>query len=111
MCRFQKLASLFLGKSLAPSLQNSIHLALCYLMAGNIEEAIDQAGRAARHFGQVPEVTPMASLAWEIIANHEDVQKREILTRAFKNLPLNQTQHNSSQLRSLWPNVCCPSPL
>ena len=96
---------MYTSKSLVPSLSNSIHLALCFLMAGYIEEAIGQAGRAALHFGQIPEVTAMASLAWEIIANHEDVQKKEILMNAFKYLPISQTQRNSSQLRSLWPNV------
>ena len=101
----QRLSSLFLSKNLVSSLRVSVHLALCHLMAGNLEAAISQAGRASEHFGATTEVTAMTSLTWEIIANHEDAQTKEILSSAFQWLPLSQIQKNSSQLKSLWPNV------
>ena len=51
-------------------------------------------------------VRELSSLAWQIVANHEDVQSRKVLTAAFKSLPMSNTMKKGSQLSHLWPTVC-----
>ncbi|VDO51440.1 unnamed protein product [Haemonchus placei] len=52
-----------------------------------------------------PALRSVASLAWEVVANHEDCQSKSILAAAFKYLPITNTQKRNSQLRRLWPMV------
>ncbi|KHJ86761.1 hypothetical protein OESDEN_13479 [Oesophagostomum dentatum] len=77
-------------------------------MAGNVLAAIEQIGRARAATGDSkidPAVRTVAGLAWEVVANQEDCQSRQILASAFKCLPITASQKRNSQLRRLWPMV------
>lgn len=86
----------------------SVPVALVHLMAGNVLAAIEQIGRA-RAASPDPKIDTalrsVASLAWEVVANHEDCQSRSILSAAFRCLPITNKQKRNSQLRRLWPMV------
>ncbi|KAK6747065.1 hypothetical protein RB195_000355 [Necator americanus] len=95
-------------KTKCSNVDRSVPIALVHLMSGNVLSAIEQIGRAreAAVDSQVdPALLTVAGLAWEVVANHEDCQSRQILTAAFKCLPITTTQKRSSQLRRLWPMV------
>ncbi|VDO68854.1 unnamed protein product [Heligmosomoides polygyrus] len=79
----------------------SVPVALVHLMAGNVLAAIEQIGRARIDTA----LRSVASLAWEVVANHEDCQSRSILSAAFRCLPITNKQKRNSQLRRLWPMV------
>ncbi|VDK42307.1 unnamed protein product [Cylicostephanus goldi] len=84
----------------------SVPVALVHLMSGNVLAAIQQIGRAQAITDKLDSaLRTVAGLAWEIVANHEDCQTRQILTAAFKYLPMTNTQRRNSQLRRLWPMV------
>ncbi|CAI4227270.1 unnamed protein product [Auanema sp. JU1783] len=101
-----KFISRHLEQSISPQyLLCSLPVAFCHLLAGNLDYAIDQIGRATHAYGETESVLAITSLAWEILANHEEAQTNLLLQKAFEILPLSNTQRNSSQLRNLWPNV------
>ncbi|KAL6738847.1 hypothetical protein Aduo_012348 [Ancylostoma duodenale] len=95
-------------KAKCSNVECSVPIALVHLMSGNVLAAIEQIGRARAASVDAktdPSLRTVAGLAWEVVANHEDCQSRQILTAAFKYLPITNVQKRNSQLRRLWPMV------
>uniref|UniRef100_A0A1I7X7I8 Nuclear pore complex protein Nup88 n=1 Tax=Heterorhabditis bacteriophora TaxID=37862 RepID=A0A1I7X7I8_HETBA len=89
-------------------MEGSVPMALVHLMAGNVKESIEQIGQARKRGadqGPGSALATLASLVWEVVANHEECQSKLLLSAAFRHLPMTVTQRHSTQLRHLWPNV------
>lgn len=84
----------------------SVMTAFIHLMAGNVLEAIGLVESLTEDpLVNKSSLQVLSLLIWDVVANHEDVQTREVLMAAFKNVPMPEFLRRGKQVQQLWPTV------